>query len=171
VVRRRVAFAAEPAVVGPARAQHKSPSSLRWSIWLEPRRIQRRIPEQRIPGIELMKPWSVWRRLLILWAVAFLLSAWLYCLATMHTMRIAHEPQDAAGLASGLMVFFRDNGAKVLATELAGLAICAAVMVITDRPPLPRTDKSGTERRHDVAGSPQEALRQPTTKDDISRYD
>ncbi len=79
-----------------------------------------------------MKPAKICRKLLLVLAFVFVLSAWLYCLATMHILRSANALPDSAA-SSGLMAFFRDNGAQVLAIELVALALCGASMVFAER--------------------------------------
>ena len=91
-----------------------------------------------------MKPEKICRKLLLVLAFAFVLSAWLYCLATMHILRSANALQDSA-VTSGLMAFFRDNGAKVLAIELVALALCGAIMVFAERQPAAKDE----EKRYD----------------------
>jgi len=79
-----------------------------------------------------VKPRNMCRRLLIALAAAFVLSAWLYALATIHTLR---PPDAVPGIerAGGLLAFFRDKGTWVLALELVGLAVSAALLVIAER--------------------------------------
>lgn len=72
------------------------------------------------------------RRAVIVLAVGFLLSVWLYCLATMQAMRAVDDPA-AAAMSSSLLVFFREHGTVVLGAELVLLAVGAVVMVATDR--------------------------------------
>lgn len=79
-----------------------------------------------------MKWVVVCRRMLIAVAVAFVLSAWLYSLATIRALQAASEPR-AGQPSAGLLAFFRDNGTWVLAMELAGLAVMAAVLVVLER--------------------------------------
>ncbi len=84
---------------------------------------------------------GIYRRSLIILAVSFTLSAWLYCLATLHTANLANDPRPQ-GLESGVIVFFGENGATVLAAELLALAVCVVGMMATDRNPSPRGDRS-----------------------------
>ena len=103
----------------------------------------------------------------------------------MHAVRRAKDAQNRVEV-SGLMVFFRDNGAAVLAAEIAGLAVCAAAMVMADRQSPRRADASRTGRngtddpdsensdsagRRDEANSHEAVPRQSAATDDKSRYD
>ncbi len=66
------------------------------------------------------------RVLLVVVAIVFSLSAWLYYLAT-----IRAPDADSAG-AARLMTFFRDHGTAVLFVELFLLAIAAGGVVFRD---------------------------------------
>jgi hypothetical protein len=75
---------------------------------------------------------SLWRRLVVAWSVLFVVSTWLYCMATLAALRQV-ERWDAAETESGLLRLFRDHGEYVLAAELAGLALCAAGLWLGER--------------------------------------
>ncbi len=82
------------------------------------------------------------RRLVITLAIAFLLSAWLYCLATIRAPRLVDAPQRVEQ-ATGLIAFFCDHGAGVLLAELVALAACATALVVTER--RASVDRKGTD--------------------------
>ena len=99
-----------------------------------------------------MRPQDICRRLLVVLAVAFVVSAWLYCMATVHML---HRVEDPRTSESALITFFRDHGTKVLASELAALAVCAAVMVLLERRP-PDGGRSRPHQKSDVSGPPKD---------------
>jgi len=77
-----------------------------------------------------MKPGSPnhpWRWLVIGLGALFVVSAWLYCLATLATIRRVEQPHAAAP-ESGLLMLFRDYGEWVLGLELLGLTLCTALL-------------------------------------------
>ncbi len=69
--------------------------------------------------------------LLIVVAVLFSLSAWLYYLATIRLVQASEVTGESAGAAL-LMTFFRDYGTAALCVELFLLAIMVCVVILTD---------------------------------------
>jgi hypothetical protein len=69
--------------------------------------------------------------LLIVVAIVFSLSGWLYYLATIRAVHAADVSREGQGAAT-LMQFFRDHGTAVLLIELVVLAMTALVVVFTD---------------------------------------
>ena len=72
------------------------------------------------------------RAVLIAISVAFVLSAWLYGIATIRTARVVQSSQ-VGGTTSAVVEFFRDYGAVVLLVELVLLAVAVVAMIRSDR--------------------------------------
>lgn len=86
---------------------------------------------------------DICRRLVIVVAAAFLISAWLYTLATIH---IAHDRLGRPEV-SPLIALFRDHGAAVLLAELALLALATVGMVYGERSTPARGKADSADKR------------------------
>jgi hypothetical protein len=95
------------------------------------------------------------RTLLLLVAVSFVLSAWLYCLATLHSRpETGGGPQD--GENSVLIQLFREHGTVILVAELAALALCGALWVVGERKLASRVDATRRAGAAHVENEPQD---------------